>query len=121
MIGERVIYYGVASEKSHDTLTVERVDLGNNVTTIDCFIADGFLAHTETWNNGSLELSATLTDFRYYVNEPHETTSYSNWLFPTIFVCLLLIAVLGAGAAWFGLSTIPKTRLESEGEEEEDS
>ena len=121
VIGERVIYYGVASEKSHDTLTVERVDLGNNVTTIDCFIADGFLAHTETWNNGSLELSATLTDFRYYVNEPHETTSYSNWLFPTIFVCLLLIAVLGAGAAWFGLSTIPKTRLESEGEEEEDS
>ena len=119
VIGERVIYYGVASEKSHDTLTVERVDLGNNVTTVDCFIVDGFLAHTETWNNGALELSATLTDFRYYVNEPHETTSYSNWLFPTIFVCLLLIAVLAAGAAWFGLSAIPKTRIEYEGEEEE--
>ena len=118
VIGERVIRYGVANEKSHDTLAVERIDLGSNITTIDCFIVDGFLAHTETWNNGTLELSATLSEFRYYVNEPHEITSYSNWLFPTVFVCLLLIVVLGVGATWFGLSSVPKTRIENEDDDE---
>ena len=121
VIDERVIRHGIANEKSHDTLAVQRIDLGSNVTTIDCFNVDGFLAHTETWNDGTLELSATLSDFRYYVNEPHETTSYSNWLFPTVFVCLLLIAVLGVGATWFGLSTVPKTRIEKDDLEDEDS
>ena len=119
VIGERIIRYGIANEKSHDSLAVERVDLGSNITTIDCFNVDGFLTHTETWNDGTLELSATLSEFRYYVNEPHETTSYSNWLFPTVFVCLLLIVVLGVGATWFGLSTVPKTRIENEVIEEE--
>ena len=112
VVGERIIHYGVANEKTHDTLAVQRVDLGNNETTIDCYNGDGFLAHSETWLDGTLVLSATLSDFRYYINEPHETTSTSNWLLPSILICLLMLVVIGAGATWFGLSTVPKTRIE---------
>ena len=88
------------------------MDLGDNTTTIDFFREEGFLAHTETWQNGTLLLSATLTDFRYYVNEPHASTMSTNWLLPTVLICMVVLVVIGIGATWFGISTVPKTRIE---------
>ena len=115
VLGERGVYYGVDNTKLHDTLAIQRVDLGNNTTTIDFFREEGFLAHTETWQNGTLLLSATLTDFRYYVNEPHASTMSTNWLLPTVLTCMVVLVVIGIGAAWFGISAVPKTRIEPEG------
>lgn len=112
VLGERGVYYGVDNTKLHDTLAIQRVDLGNNTTTIDFFREEGFLAHTETWQNGTLLLSATLTDFRYYVNEPHSSTMSTNWLLPTVLTCMVVLVVIGIGAAWFGISAVPKTRIE---------
>ena len=103
VLGERGVYYGVDNTKLHDTLAIQRVDLGNNTTTIDFFREEGFLAHTETWQNGTLLLSATLTDFRYYVNEPHASTMSTNWLLPTVLTCMVVLVVIGIGAAWFGI------------------
>jgi len=114
VLGERGVYYGVDNTKLHDTLAIQRVDLGNNTTTIDFFREEGFLAHTETWQNGTLLLSATLTDFRYYVNEPHASTMSTNWLLPTVLTCMVVLVVIGIGAAWFGISAVPKTRIEPE-------
>ena len=115
VLGERGVYYGVDNTKLHDTLAIQRVDLGNNTTTIDFFREEGFLAHTETWQNGTLLLSATLTDFRYYVNEPHSSTMSTNWLLPTVLTCMVVLVVIGIGAAWFGISAVPKTRIEPDG------
>lgn len=112
VLGEKGVYYGVDNTKLHDTLAIQRVDLGNNTTTIDFFREEGFLAHTETWQNGTLLLSATLTDFRYYVNEPHSSTMSTNWLLPTVLTCMVVLVVIGIGAAWFGISAVPKTRIE---------
>ena len=112
VLGERGVYYGVDNTKLHDTLAIQRVDLGNNTTTIDFFREEGFLAHTETWQNGTLLLSATLTDFRYYVNEPHASTMSTNWLLPTVLTCMVVLVVIGIGATWFGISAVPKTRIE---------
>ena len=112
VLGERGVYYGVDNTKLHDTLAIQRVDLGNNTTTIDFFREEGFLAHTETWQNGTLLLSATLTEFRYYVNEPHSSTMSTNWLLPTVLTCMVVLVVIGIGAAWFGISAVPKTRIE---------
>jgi hypothetical protein len=114
VLGERGVYYGVDNTKSHDTLAVQRVDLGDNTTTIDFFLGEGFLAHTETWHNGTLLLSATLTDYRYYVNEPHSSSMSTNWLLPTVLTCMVILVVIGAGATWFGISTVPRTRVETE-------
>lgn len=112
VLGERGVYYGVDNTKLHDTLAIQRVDLGDNTTTIDFFREEGFLAHTETWQNGTLLQSATLTDFRYYVNEPHASTMSTNWLLPTVLTCMVVLVVIGIGATWFGISTVPKTRVE---------
>ena len=113
VMGEKSVYYGVDNTKSHDTLEVKRVDLGNNITTIDFFREEGFLAHTATWHNGTLLLSATLTDYRYYVNEPHSSTMSTNWLLPTVLICMVILVVIGVGATWFGISTVP-TRIETD-------
>ena len=114
VLGERGVYYGVDNTKLHDTLAVQRVDLGDNTTTIDFFLEDGFLAHTETWHNGTLLLSATLTDYRYYVNEPHSSSMSTNWLLPTVLTCMVILVIIGAGATWFGISTVPRTRVETD-------
>ena len=121
VLGERGVYYGVDNTKLHDTLAIQRVDLGNNTTTIDFFREEGFLAHTETWQNGTLLLSATLTDFRYYVNEPHSSTISTNWLLPTVLTCMVVLVVIGIGAAWFGISAVPKTRIEPDDDSTLDS
>ena len=121
VLGERGVYYGVDNTKLHDTLAIQRVDLGNNTTTIDFFREEGFLAHTETWQNGTLLLSATLTDFRYYVNEPHSSTMSTNWLLPTVLTCMVVLVVIGIGAAWFGISAVPKTRIEPDDDSTLDS
>ena len=121
VLGERGVYYGVDNTKLHDTLAIQRVDLGNNTTTIDFFREEGFLAHTETWQNGTLLLSATLTDFRYYVNEPHASTMSTNWLLPTVLTCMVVLVVIGIGAAWFGISAVPKTRIEPDDDSTLDS
>ena len=110
VLGERVVHYGIANEKLHDTLAVQRVDLGDNTTTIDFFREEGFLAHTETWQNGTLSLSATLTAYRYYIDEPHASTVSANSVMPILLTCLAVLVVLGAGAAWYGLSTVPKVK-----------
>jgi len=114
VLGEKGVYYGVDNTKLHDTLAVQRVDLGDNTTTIDFFREEGFLAHTETWQNGTLLLSATLTDYRYYVNEPHSSTMSTNWLLPTVLICMVILVVIGVGATWFGISAVPKTRIETD-------
>lgn len=121
VLGERGVYYGVDNTKLHDTLAIQRVDLGNNTTTIDFFREEGFLAHTETWQNGTLLLSATLTEFRYYVNEPHSSTMSTNWLLPTVLTCMVVLVVIGIGAAWFGISAVPKTRIEPDDDSTLDS
>jgi hypothetical protein len=84
--------------------------LGDNTTTIDFFREEGFLAHTETWQNGTLSLSATLTAYRYYIDEPHASTVSANSVMPILLTCLAVLVVLGAGAAWYGLSTVPKVK-----------
>ncbi len=113
VIGEGVILYGIANEKTHDVLSVERVDLGNNVTTIDHFVESGYLAKTETWQNGTLTLSATLTEHRYYVNEPHDVSTSSNWIIPTMLICLLFVGLIAAGAGYAAVNTAAKTRVET--------
>ncbi len=109
---EATVHYGVANSKSHNTIILERTNLGENITHKDFFVSDGYLAHTEIWDNGTLILSATLTDYRYYVNEPHSSSESANSLAPILIACFSVIIILGLGATWFGLSSVPKTRAE---------
>lgn len=104
---ERLVHYGMANEKDHDTLVIERSSLADNITHRDHFRSEGFLARTETWQNETLLLSATLVDYRYYETEEHSYTSTSNWLLPALLVGLLALGLIGAGAAYFTLSKIP--------------
>lgn len=108
--GESLVHYGIANEKDHDTLVIERTYLTENITHRDYFRHEGFLARTETWRNETLTLSATLVDYRYYETEPHAYTSTSNWLLPTLFVGLLTIGVIGAGAAYLTFTSVPKSQ-----------
>jgi len=39
----------------------------------------------------------------------------TNWLLPTVLTCMVVLVVIGIGAAWFGISAVPKTRIEPEG------
>ncbi|MCS5526744.1 MAG: hypothetical protein NZ774_02675, partial [Candidatus Poseidoniales archaeon] len=36
------------------------------------------------------------------------------WLLPTVLICMVILVIIGAGATWFGISTVPKTRVETE-------
>ncbi len=111
VLGERDVHYGDLNEKRHDTLAVERVDLSDNTTTVDFFRSEGFLARTERWHNGTLTLSATLVDYRYYVTEPHDANESTNSLMPILLACFAVLVVIGIGATRFGLSMVPKPRM----------
>jgi|GEM_PF-1083556 hypothetical protein len=119
--GESLVHYGVANERDHDTLVIERTYLTENITHRDYFRSEGFLARTETWDDGNLVLSATLVDYRYYETEPHSYTSSSNWLLPALFVGLLTLGVIGAGAAYFTLSNVPSPQTLLARSSEDDS
>ncbi len=104
------VHYGAANEKSHDTIIIRRDHLGDNLTFLDHFREEGFLARTEMYEGETLLLSTTLVEYSYYESEPHSVTSTSNWLLPAIIVGLVIMAIIAAGAAFAVVSSVPRAR-----------
>lgn len=104
------VHYGIANEKSHDTIVIRRDHLGDNLTFFDHFREEGFLARTEMYDGDTLMLSITLVEYTYYETEPHSVTSTSNWLLPTIIVGLVVLAIIAIGSAFAVVSIVPKVR-----------